>query len=162
MRRRGHHGRALMPVTRRITISTNATPLKRRPIDHSRTFVAGSCVICGTAFIQKHDPRHKAHCCSAECSRKASRHRRRDRERTSAKTKPVYRRKVYERDGWRCRLCGKRLNRKAKVPHPSAPTIDHILPIALGGTHTYENIFAAHFRCNSAKGPRVEQLQWGI
>jgi 5-methylcytosine-specific restriction endonuclease McrA len=36
-----------------------------------------------------------------------------------------------------------------------SPTIDHILPLARGGTHEPSNVQAAHFGCNAAKGARV-------
>lgn len=62
--------------------------------------------------------------------------------------------KVFERDGWKCHLCGKAINRKAVVPHPKAPTIDHVIPLASGGTHEPLNCRAAHFLCNSIKGDR--------
>lgn len=38
------------------------------------------------------------------------------------------------------------------VPHPKAPTIDHILPISKGGQDVHANIQLAHFECNWRKG----------
>jgi 5-methylcytosine-specific restriction endonuclease McrA len=35
-----------------------------------------------------------------------------------------------------------------------APTIDHVLALAAGGTHEMANVQAAHFICNSLKGDR--------
>jgi 5-methylcytosine-specific restriction endonuclease McrA len=32
---------------------------------------------------------------------------------------------------------------------------DHVVPLARGGTHTADNIQAAHARCNRVKGVRV-------
>jgi len=40
---------------------------------------------------------------------------------------------------------------KQTVPHPKAPTIDHVIPLAQGGTHEPLNCRAAHFLCNSLK-----------
>jgi 5-methylcytosine-specific restriction endonuclease McrA len=73
----------------------------------------------------------------------------------------VFRRKVFERDGWTCRLCSKPVERDAQVPAYLAPTLDHILPLALGGLHEYSNVQCAHFICNSRKGDSVAQLAWG-
>lgn len=72
----------------------------------------------------------------------------------------VVRRRVYERDGWQCQLCHKAINRTAVVPHPLAATLDHIVPMSRGGAHTYANVHAAHFTCNTAKGVKSmgEQL----
>lgn len=66
----------------------------------------------------------------------------------------VDRQSIYRRDQWRCRLCGKPVNRSIGVPHPYAATLDHILPLALGGTHEPSNVQLAHFICNSRKGDR--------
>ena len=40
---------------------------------------------------------------------------------------------------------------KDKWPSFMAPTIDHIVPISLGGEHSYANCQAVHFMCNSKK-----------
>lgn len=58
---------------------------------------------------------------------------------------------VFARDGYRCGLCGKRCNSTAAVPHPRAPTLDHIIPLSKGGEHTMRNVQCACFKCNTAK-----------
>ncbi|MBF6315035.1 HNH endonuclease [Nocardia farcinica] len=63
-------------------------------------------------------------------------------------------RKVFERDRWKCHLCKRKVRRSAVVPHPLAPTIDHVIPLAKGGTHEPANCATAHYQCNSAKGDR--------
>lgn len=68
----------------------------------------------------------------------------------------VIRRKVFERDGYVCYLCDKQLAPETKVPHPDAPTIDHVRPLAKGGAHTYANIRTACFMCNALKSDRWE------
>lgn len=89
--------------------------------------------------------------CSKHCTAGAARDRRAARKR-DAYVADVYRAEIYKRDGYRCQICGKRLAMKQDVPHPKAPTIDHIIPISRGGTHEPANVQAAHFGCNSAKG----------
>jgi len=64
----------------------------------------------------------------------------------------VRRYQIHERDRWRCHLCGKKVNREVVAPHPKAPTIDHVIPLAKGGTHEPANCRTAHFLCNSTKG----------
>jgi 5-methylcytosine-specific restriction endonuclease McrA len=60
--------------------------------------------------------------------------------------------KVFERDRWRCQLCGcstpERL-RGQMVDH--APELDHIVPLARGGAHTWSNVQCACRRCNGEK-----------
>lgn len=62
---------------------------------------------------------------------------------------------IFERDGWVCQLCNSPVLRFVRHPHPRSPSIDHILPVALGGQHVESNVQLAHLGCNSAKGDRV-------
>ncbi|WP_196217855.1 HNH endonuclease [Streptomyces blattellae] len=64
---------------------------------------------------------------------------------------------IAARDRARCGLCGGRVAMKRVAPHPKAPTIDHVVPVAEGGDDTRANVQLAHFRCNSAKGARGSQ-----
>lgn len=67
----------------------------------------------------------------------------------------VIRAKIYERDGWRCQICRRKVKRGATLPHPKAPTLDHIIPLAQGGTHEPVNCQLACYRCNCLKGDRT-------
>jgi 5-methylcytosine-specific restriction endonuclease McrA len=62
---------------------------------------------------------------------------------------------VFERDRWICGICGMPINRLVKYPQPDSPSIDHIVPIALGGSHTFDNVQAAHLYCNISKGTKL-------
>jgi 5-methylcytosine-specific restriction endonuclease McrA len=57
---------------------------------------------------------------------------------------------VFKRDGYRCQLCG--IKTRGMVPNPKAPTVDHIVPLAHGGDHSFLNVQCACFACNSRKG----------
>lgn len=57
---------------------------------------------------------------------------------------PVSRRAIYERDGGRCGICGK------PVPYERMH-LDHIIPLARGGTHEPRNVQTTHQRCNNRK-----------
>ena len=59
------------------------------------------------------------------------------------------------RDGWRCGLCGKRVGRSYAWPHPRSASLDHIVPVSLGGLHRRSNVQIAHLECNLAKSNRV-------
>lgn len=56
--------------------------------------------------------------------------------------------KVYERDGWTCKICGGKVVR-------SDASLDHIKAISIGGEHSYANVQTAHRLCNSRKGAKV-------
>lgn len=55
-----------------------------------------------------------------------------------------------------CGICGREIDPAFKYPHPLSPTVDHIIPVALGG-HPSElsNLQAAHRCCNRWKGTRL-------
>lgn len=67
---------------------------------------------------------------------------------------------LYERDKGICYICGKKCDyndhRVTKEGYfiigNNYPTIDHLLPISLGGKHSWENVKLAHMICNSIKG----------
>ena len=58
---------------------------------------------------------------------------------------------IFERDGWKCHLCGGKIQRDRKSPHPKSPSIDHLQPISRGGADAPINVAAAHLRCNTRR-----------
>lgn len=61
---------------------------------------------------------------------------------------------IFKRDKYKCYICKLKLNKNNKVPHPLAPTIDHIIPLSKGGSHTAKNIKTCCFRCNCIKSDK--------
>lgn len=59
-----------------------------------------------------------------------------------------------ERDGWRCHLCTRRVNRALGYAHAMSPTFDHLTPVSYGGTDAPENLRLAHRVCNTRRGNR--------
>lgn len=111
------------------------------------------CADCGRSETAKQGVRIYCRQCS-EVRRKESDRAQKDRRRARKRrltVETVYRKRVFERDGWLCQLCRRPLRRDVAVPHPLAPTLDHIIPLARGGEHSYRNVQAAHFICNSRK-----------
>jgi 5-methylcytosine-specific restriction endonuclease McrA len=70
----------------------------------------------------------------------------------AASVEPVDPLKVFERDAWRCQICGGEL--RGRYPDLLSPSLDHIVPLVKGGEHSYANVQAAHFGCNSRKAAR--------
>jgi len=58
---------------------------------------------------------------------------------------------IYERDGWMCGICGTKINRRLKYPHPRSKSIDHIIALINGGDDAPINLQPAHLRCNLKK-----------
>ena len=125
------------------------------------SLVAGPCCVCGELLIARQLTKHALHCkgCVTEAQQaviRACRDRRKARKRGAFKTVPVYRSKVFERDKWKCHICGGRIDKSLTAPDRGSATLDHIVPLAFGGEHTMHNIKAAHYGCNSRRGHHAE------
>lgn len=137
--------------------------------------VEKSCKHCGLIF----EPINGALCCSGDCRDafdrtlrnawfkkrmstdptfvakvRASGHRRRARK-VSAYVEDVDRDFVMARDKWLCHLCGDKIPKNAKWPSGLFGTLEHVVPLASGGAHSYNNVKAAHLSCNCKKGSKT-------
>lgn len=63
------------------------------------------------------------------------------------------RQRVFAQARFRCEYC-QTSHRLLGMP----PTIDHIVPVSLGGSHERENLAAACYRCNEYKGARTHAV----
>ncbi len=112
-----------------------------------------TCKECGVLFTPQYGEKHRKYCsvkCSSRYSNRVGKQKRRVRDK-AAFVEVVLISVLLERDK-RCQLCNRKLNSKHSVPSPKAPTIDHIIPISLGGEHSYRNTQLACFECNTLKG----------
>ena len=138
----------------------------RKPVGAGRA-VRCECPWCGATFMSS---RADKRFCSRNCSRRAhdkrvtkdGRHSGNDyRSRVLSPEKYVEhtpRMKVFERDGWVCQLCGLPVDKSLKFPDRASATLDHIVPLALGGEHSMRNVQLAHFACNVGKSGRSEYV----
>ncbi|HIK20740.1 MAG TPA: HNH endonuclease [Synechococcus sp. M44_DOE_062] len=60
---------------------------------------------------------------------------------------PVNRREVLRRDHHTCQYCGSTHNL----------TLDHVVPLSKGGSHSWDNVVTACERCNQRKGNRTPE-----
>jgi HNH endonuclease len=69
---------------------------------------------------------------------------------------------VFERDKYRCQICGRKTTGKA--PNPRSPSLDHIIPMSCGGAHSMDNLQCACLTCNARKGARAanDQLRLAV
>lgn len=116
-----------------------------------------TCIQCGNPFTTN---KWSQICCTPEC---ATKHQKYLHKGNVSRAK---RQRVYLRDAYKCQLCGKKMYMDkvdtlgTGIPHPLAPTIDHIIPKSvakeLGWTkqeiNAETNLQAAHFICNVRKG----------
>lgn len=66
---------------------------------------------------------------------------------------PAY---LAERDGYLCGICEKPVDINLRHPDLMSPSVDHIVPVSLGGTHDEENLQLAHLTCNVRKQARLD------
>lgn len=67
------------------------------------------------------------------------------------------------RDNGVCHICSNKVDKDDYMTNDGGyliygnmyPSIDHVIPIAKGGTHTWDNVKLAHRLCNSLKGDRT-------
>lgn len=112
------------------------------------------CKECGKAFAPEYGTKLRAFC-SKVCGQKSIRRTARKKERArlrGAKVEAVNPTTVFDRDCWKCQHCGSKTPRKLRGSYDDrAPEIDHIIPLAHGGEHSYRNTQCLCRACNAAK-----------
>lgn len=65
---------------------------------------------------------------------------------------------LFRRDGGACGICQKPIDMGLRYPDPLAPTVDHVWPFALGGTHDIENLqlCSLGLQFAQARGPLLD------
>lgn len=114
------------------------------------------CSICGAVY---HSGQETSAYCSDKCKSKAHRsnHRKRARRHGADYESGITLRRLYERDNGTCAICGGRCDfddRRWGPCGPSYPSIDHVVALARGGSHTWDNVQLACCMCNSIKSDR--------
>lgn len=71
----------------------------------------------------------------------------------STEIEPVSYAEVIERDGQVCHIC------EGNVAMENL-TIDHVVPLAKGGAHIFDNLAVAHWFCNSRKNDKLNWRDW--
>lgn len=121
-----------------------------------------ACDECGCSFCPVYGSSNATLCmvckeARAKAQKSAARMLRKAKER-AAKVETVNPYRVFERDGWLCRLCGVPTPKaKRGTYEPDAPELDHVVPLSKGGDHSYANTQCACRRCNGAKS---DALGW--
>ncbi len=141
-----------------------AEAAKQRAMQHEARRREIVCPICGDTFITY---KAKQITCSPECGRKRAniRHTRRNDTRIS-KDKRIDKISLdvlFRRDSGVCHICGKQCDWKDYTQTDTAfiagnlyPSVDHVVPVSLGGTDSWDNVMLAHRICNSVRSNRVE------
>lgn len=137
---------------------------KRRKITKEQAYaerlVSKNCVWCSRVFTT--DIANKL-TCSNECRRKRTNKIKSDRDSNRLNKSNLVDRdisvvRLYKRDKGICYLCGEQCNPNDYnttgghfTSGPTYPSIDHIIPLARGGMHAWDNVRLAHHLCNAKK-----------
>ncbi len=113
------------------------------------------CLHCGKSMSAA--MRMDAKFCSDECNFASRNLMRKHAFRTQSpkRSRATFRALIAERDEWVCGICNKSVDPNTKHPDPMYGSIDHIVPIAIGGSSDDENLQLAHLVCNLRKGAAI-------
>ena len=125
----------------------------------------GVCVQCGEIYYK---PKYLGKYCSKKCQTRAANQRTKhtpsynrgsdDRlNKANVVDRDITLRKLFDRDNGRCQICGKACDWNDYMVRDNGvfvagdfyPSIDHIIPLSLGGKHSWVNIRLAHRNCNT-------------
>lgn len=117
------------------------------------------CKCCGAEVVTQYGQSHRLYCSRACMNRTVKRIGKKAREakiRGVGKVDRIDPTQVFDRDNWRCGICGKLTLRSMRGKmHPRAPELDHIVTLADGGDHSYANTQCACRQCNMLKGAKT-------
>lgn len=112
-----------------------------------------NCARCNNVFSVKISKLNKF--CSDKC-----------RNKDSIRKKKIYdemnnvfvsRKEIFIAENYKCKSCGCNTDKNfgyikgTQIPKPTSPTIDHIVPLNHGGTHTLKNVQLLCYKCNHEK-----------
>lgn len=138
----------------------------KAPKTRNPSFVAGTCVYCRNVFVDRWLGDSSSKYCSKKCALREGANRRKIAKRGAKLLHAgINWKSVAKRDGMGCHICGDACDPKdfSRVgphfkPGITFPTVDHVIPLSTGGTHTWNNVKLAHHLCNSYKGAKVETI----
>lgn len=62
---------------------------------------------------------------------------------------------IYKRDGWICQICFEPVDPIIPWPESLSKSIDHVIPLILGGPDAPSNVQLAHLVCNFRKHTKI-------
>ncbi len=86
--------------------------------------------------------------------------------------RPAVRNRIGDRDGWVCCICIEHVDRNhvwvpygpeyARGANDRHPSVEHLVPVAAGGTNDESNMRIAHWGCNNrrANPPGTDRHRW--
>lgn len=88
-------------------------------------------------------------------TRRAHKARRRAQIKASPVLETVRPIEVFNRDNWTCGVCHEPVDSTLTYPDRMSASLDHVIPLARGGHHTYANTQCSHLVCNMLKSDTI-------
>lgn len=132
---------------------------------HTKRVGERECRYCGKAFVPE---LHEAWAfCSEKCKQKQANIEKRKHRHTRRVLKKcngeidhsISLEKLARRDKNTCHICGRKCDKHDFrvdaggnfIAGDNHPSLDHVMPLSKGGTHTWDNVKLAHCKCNRIK-----------
>jgi hypothetical protein len=135
---------------------SDAKRAARQKAERRATKSERQCPHCGELFMPR---RINAFYCSERCNSSAHALVRKMAGRAGSERRKISRAAIGDRDGWRCNICHRPVDKRRRHPDPLAPSIDHVIPLSQGGTNDLENLQLTHLVCNLRKRHIVKNQQ---
>lgn len=148
---------ARLPFERYCSRRCGTAARNRAKMEAARDRSARHCKVCGVLFAPAYGD-FRTRLCSKACAKRqhsarttGKAHIRRA-QRFGCAVERINKLKVFERDMWKCRICGIEAPRSAMgTGQHNAPELDHVVPLSRGGAHSYSNTQLACRSCNRFK-----------
>lgn len=119
-----------------------------------RPLIDETCLHCGKTFQRR--LRSKRRLCSPACKTARGNRLHRGRRQALDRDGLVSPAELGDRAGWVCRICGEAIDQSVRWPDREMASVDHIIPVAAGGTNDPGNLQLVHLRCNIRKGVKSQ------
>lgn len=118
-----------------------------------------TCCKCGKTFKTDKNVKFCSKTCANRHHNKTKEIRRRKREVINGKHDDISLEVLIKREKNKCHICNGKCNKKDYtlteeghfIVGSNYPSIDHVVPLSKGGTHTWDNVKLAHHYCNTIK-----------
>lgn len=145
----------------RVRLMKKVTQLVKKTLKEKQKEIDRTCECpeCGKIFEGTGVQGGKRYCSDACRKRKQNRGHDRRLNRCNIRDNSITLKKLYERDGGVCQICGAKLSFSGDPNSDEYPSIDHIIPISKGGDHVWNNVQLACRRCNTEKSDNLGEFR---
>jgi len=124
------------------------SPKCRSVVHRAQTLRTRACIDCNADLSGTPSKVRCKQCAVVHRKKRAQGQRHERRLKAGARSerfKPIA---IFERDGWICQLCQEPVDPERIFPDQLSASLDHKVPLSLGGDHTAANSQLAHLACN--------------